>query len=137
MKETGKQNKTKILIIEDDVFITDMYQAKFKIAGFEVARAENGAKGIKAIQEDKPDIIMLDIVMPQIDGFEVLKVIKKDPKTKDIPIILLTNLRQRENIEGGLKLGADDYIVKAHFTPDEVVEKVEKVEKVLKKKIVD
>ncbi len=121
------ETKIKILIIEDDTFIADMYETKFKMSGFEVVRAENGVKGIKAAKENNPDVIVLDIVMPQMDGFEVLKAIKEDSKIKDIPIIFLTNLGQRENIDEGLKLGADDYIIKAHFTPDEVVGKVEKV----------
>ena len=103
-----EKTKTKILIIEDDNFIADMYETKFKMSGFKVARAENGAKGIKAAKENNPDVIVLDIVMPQMDGFEVLKAIKEDSKTKDIPIILLTNLGQRENIEEGLKLGAEE-----------------------------
>ena len=121
------ETKTKILIIEDDTFIMDMYQTKFEMAGFETLKAKDGDKGVKAAKKEKPDIIILDIVMPQMDGFEVLKAIKKDSETKDIPVVLLTNLGQRENIEEGLKLGAADYIIKAHFTPDEVVGKVEKV----------
>jgi len=92
-----------------------------------VLMAEDGNKGIKMIKENKPDIVILDVVMPQMDGFEVLKTIKKDSNLKDIPVILLTNLGQKENIEDGLKLGADDYVIKAHFTPEEVVGKVEKV----------
>jgi len=127
MEEVKKQTKTRILIIEDDVFIMDMYETKFKMAGFEVLRAENGDKGIKVARKEKPDLIVLDIVMPQMDGLEVLKVTKGDSELKDIPVVLLTNLGQRENIEEGLKLGADDYIIKAHFTPDEVVGKVKKV----------
>ena len=127
MEEVKKQTKTRILIIEDDVFIMDMYETKFKMAGFEVLRAENGDKGIKVARKEKPDLIVLDIVMPQMDGLEVLKVVKGDSELKDIPVVLLTNLGQRENIEEGLKLGADDYIIKAHFTPDEVVGKVKKV----------
>ena len=79
------------------------------------------------IKENKPDLVILDVIMPQIDGFEVLKTIKMDSNLKDIPVILLTNLGQKENIEDGLKLGADDYVIKAHFTPEEVVGKVEKV----------
>ena len=126
-----EKTKTKILIIEDDIFIADMYETKFKMSGFEVVKAEVGAMGIKAAQKDKPDIIVLDIVMPQMDGFGVLKAIKGNSSIKDIPVILLTNLGQRENVEEGMKLGADDYIIKAHFTPDEVVGKVEEV---LKKK---
>ena len=122
-----EKNKTKILIIEDDTFIMDMYRTKFEMAGYKILMAEDGNKGIKMIKENKPDLVILDVIMPQIDGFEVLKTIKMDSNLKDIPVILLTNLGQKENIEDGLKLGADDYVIKAHFTPEEVVGKVEKV----------
>jgi len=127
MKEIETKTKTRMLIIEDDTFIMDMYRTKFEMADYEVLMAEDGNKGIKMIKENKPDIVILDVVMPQMDGFEVLKTIKKDSNLKDIPVILLTNLGQKENIEDGLKLGADDYVIKAHFTPEEVVGKVEKV----------
>ena len=127
MEEAKKQNKTKILIIEDDAFIMDMYCTKFEMTGYKVLKADDGIKGIKIINENKPDVVVLDIIMPRMDGFGVLRMIKKDPKLQDIPVILLTNLGQKENIEEGLELKADDYIIKAHFTPDEVVSRVEKV----------
>ncbi len=127
MEEAKKQTKTKILIIEDDAFIMDMYCTKFEMTGYKVLKADDGIKGIKIINESKPDIVVLDIIMPRMDGFEVLKMVKKDPKLQDIPVILLTNLGQKENIEEGIELKADDYIIKAHFTPDEVVNRVEKV----------
>lgn len=114
----------KVLIVDDDPFILDMYSLKFRENGFEVATETSGKKIISEIQRARPDIILLDIVMPSIDGFEILKQIKTDPAVKHIPIIMLTNLGQKEDIERGMKLGAADYIIKAHFTPSEIVEKI-------------
>lgn len=115
----------KILMIDDDPFIADMYVLKFRDEQFEIETAHNGKDGLKKIEEFKPDIILLDVVMPDMDGFQVLEEIKK----KGVPhkIILLTNLGQKEDVERGLALGASDYVVKAHFTPSEVVEKVRKL----------
>jgi DNA-binding response OmpR family regulator len=117
----------KILLIEDDKFLSDMYVTKFSKFGYEIETAYDGEEGIRKIKELKPDIILLDIRLPLKDGFEVLGETKKDQKTKDIPIILLTNLGQKEDIEKGLKLGAVDYLIKAQFTPQEVVDKVKKI----------
>ena len=117
----------KVLLIEDDKFLSDMYVAKFSKFGYEIETAYDGEEGIKKTKKIKPDIILLDIRLPLKDGFEVLKEVKKDQKTKDIPVILLTNLGQKEDIEKGLKLGAVDYLIKAQFTPQEIVDKVKKI----------
>ncbi len=117
----------KILLVEDDKFLSDMYVTKFTKLGYEIETAYDGEEGIKKIKELKPDVILLDIRLPLKNGFEVLRETKKDQKTEDIPIILLTNLGQKEDIEKGLKLGAVDYLIKAQFTPQEVVDKVKKV----------
>lgn len=122
-----KENKTKILLIEDDTFLAGIYATKFEQAGFEVSLAADGEAGLKAAQKEKPNIILLDILMPKMDGFEVLENLKKDANLSKIPVILLTNLGQREDVEKGLKLGAVDYLIKAHFMPHETVEKVKKV----------
>jgi DNA-binding response OmpR family regulator len=119
--------KIKILLIEDDPFLLSMYATKFELEGYEVASADDGEKGWQLSKETKPDIILLDILLPKMNGFEVLEKIKAEPKTKAIPVILLTNLNQRDEIERGLTLGADDYLIKAHFMPSEVVEKIKKV----------
>lgn len=116
--------KRKILIIEDDGFLLTMYANKFEMEGFSVYTAEEGKKGLKIALKELPDLILLDLVLPSMDGFEVLTELKKNEKAKKIPVILLTNLSQREEIDKGLKLGADDYLIKAHFMPSEVVEKV-------------
>ena len=116
--------KKKILIIEDDPFIVKMYRNKFEDLGYIFRDAGDGEKGIAMAKEERPDIMVLDIVLPHMDGFEILKAIKKDKDLKDIPVMMLTNLGQRDEVEKGLSLGADDYLIKTHFTPSEVVEKV-------------
>lgn len=112
----------RILIIDDDPFILDMYVLKFKEQGFPVDTAASGKDALQKIKKSPPDVILLDLVMPTMDGFEVLQEIKK--LSAPIKVILLTNLGQKEDVERGRTLGADDYIIKAHFTPSEVVEKV-------------
>lgn len=120
-------NMSKILIVEDDPFLSEMYSTKLVQENFEVDLAIDGKEAIKKAREMKPDLILLDIVLPKMDGFEVLAEIKKDIELRNIQIIALTNLGQKEEVEKGLKLGADDYIVKAHFTPTEVVNKIKQV----------
>lgn len=119
--------RTKILIIEDDSYISDMYRIKLENSGYEVIIASDGIEGFKALEKQKPNVILLDIVMPKMDGFNVLKMIKNDSNFKNIPVILLTNLGQEENVKRGFELGAVSYIIKAHFTPSEVVEKIKGV----------
>lgn len=114
----------KVLLIDDDPFIVDIYALKFKQEGFNIEIAQDGKTGMKKIEEFQPDIVLLDIVMPQKDGFDILKDLRENSAFRKVKIILLTNLGQKEDVERGTKLGADDYIIKAHFTPSEVVEKV-------------
>ncbi len=113
----------KVLIIDDDPFIADMYVIKFKDERFDVQTARNGKDGLKKIVEFDPDIILIDVVMPDMDGFHVLEELKKRGG-KPRKIIMLTNLGQKEDVERGISLGATDYMVKAHFTPSEVLERV-------------
>ncbi len=117
----------KVLLVEDDRDLIEMYETKFKMEGFEVLKAENGIDALELVKQEKPIIILLDIVMPELDGFQVLRSLKNDPATKAIPVILLTNLSQESDIKKGVELGAADYLVKANFTPNEVVAKVRKV----------
>ena len=122
------ENKNKkVLIIEDDPYIADMYAMKFRMNEYEVKLAKNGEKAFDELQKEKPDIILLDLLMPGMDGYEFLEKFKKEKEFKNIKVIILTNLGQKREIERGLKLGADDYAVKAYFTPKEVVKKVEKI----------
>jgi DNA-binding response OmpR family regulator len=121
------EEKKKILIIEDDPFLLSMYVTKLEANGFMVASEENGENGIGKIKKEKPDLLLLDILLPGKDGFEILEEMKKNDELKDIPVILLTNLGQRKDVEKGLELGAVDYLIKAHFTPSEVITKISKV----------
>lgn len=119
--------KTKVLIVDDDAFLASIYATKLDIEGFEVVSARDGEEGYKAAMKEKPDLILLDVLMPKLDGFETLKKLKSDPDTKAIPVIMLTNLGQKEDIEKGMQEGAADYLIKAHFVPAEAVEKIKKV----------
>jgi len=114
----------KILIVEDDKFLRELIVRKLSQENFDVVEAIDGEDGIKKVKETIPDLLLLDLILPGIDGFEVLSKIKEEPATASIPVIILSNLGQREDIERGLKLGAVDYLVKAHFTPNEIIEKV-------------
>ncbi|MDA3840735.1 MAG: response regulator [Patescibacteria group bacterium] len=117
----------KILIVEDDEFLLSMYSTKFEIEGYEVVMASDGEMGVEKAQKEKPGIILLDIMLPNMDGFDVLKKLKADTTTSAIPVILLTNLSQKQDVEQGLSMGADDYLVKAHFMPSEVVDKINRL----------
>jgi len=119
--------KIKILLIEDDPFLSSMYTTKFELENFTVFSGDDGQKGLDLALAEIPDIILLDIMMPVMNGFEVLEQLKKDERTKNIPVILLTNLNQKDDIEKGLSMGANDYLIKAHFMPSEVVEKIRKI----------
>jgi len=121
------KEKIKILLVEDDSFLLGMYATKFELDGFKVVMAEDGEKAVRVALKELPNIILLDIVLPKLSGFEVLKQLKQESATAKIPVILLTNLSQRSEIEQGLKMGAEDYLIKAHFMPSEVVEKIKKV----------
>lgn len=112
------------MIVEDDSFVMDIYQTKLSDAGFATLEAVNGSEALKILEKEIPDLILLDILMPVMDGIEVLKNIKNNDKFKNIPVILLTNLSQQDEVNRGLELGAKDYLIKSHFTPSEVLEKV-------------
>ncbi|HTK04312.1 MAG TPA: response regulator [Candidatus Eisenbacteria bacterium] len=117
----------KVLIVDDDAFLSGIYATKLELEGFLVVTARDGEEGLKAAMREKPDLILLDVLMPKLDGFEVLKRLKADPETKPTPVIMLTNLGQKEDIEKGISDGAVDYLIKAHFVPAEAVDKIKKV----------
>ena len=116
----------KIILVEDDTAIADMYQLKFKEEGFNIMVAHDGESGLALSRRELPDVILLDVMMPKMDGFAVLTELKKDAKTKAIPVLLLTNLGQKADREKGEQLGAVDYVVKASLTPGQVVDKIKK-----------
>ncbi len=115
----------KVLIIEDDKFLRELLGKKLSSLGFDAVLAVDGEEGLEKIKTEKPDIVLLDLILPGINGFEVLEQAKKDPSVNEIPIIILSNLGQSEDIEKGLRLGAKDFLVKAHFTPQEIVNKLQ------------
>lgn len=112
----------KILIVEDDKSIRDLYEIKLNHSGFNVFTAEDGGKGWDLAQKEKPDLILLDIMMPVMNGFEVLKKLRKDKETKDIPVIILSNYGEVDQMTQGFLVGATDYLIKAEHTPSDVVE---------------
>ncbi|HOW60911.1 MAG TPA: response regulator transcription factor [Candidatus Moranbacteria bacterium] len=114
----------KVLLVEDDPFIRDIYSVKFSQEGFEVSIAENGLEALKKIEESVPDVILLDIVMPYMDGMETLKNIRGKKEWKKIPVVMLTNISEKEKISESEDFGINDYLIKSHFTPSEVVQKV-------------
>lgn len=119
-------NVAKILLVEDDAILVEMYQAKFELEGHEIQIATNGEECLNVLNEFTPELILLDILMPKLNGFHVLKEIKKRPTLRQIPVILLTNLGEQEvdmNRELAQALGVNDYLIKSHHTPDEVVER--------------
>lgn len=123
----GQDNKKLILIIEDDPFLLQMYATKLEKAGFEVKSATDGVQGFKKAKESQPNLILLDLVMPVKDGFKVLEELKVNLETQSIPVVILSNLSEREDVQKCLQLGAIDYIIKAHFVPSEVIDKIEKI----------
>ena len=116
-----------ILLIEDDPFLIDIYTTKLKESGFGVAVATDGEQAIIKVKELKPDLVILDIVLPEVDGWEILRKIKSELKLEDLKVIILSNLGQKEEVEKGINLGAVKYLIKAHYTPSQVVEEIKKV----------
>ena len=116
-----------ILIIEDDKFLRELIVRKLKEEGYQTIEAGEGEEGLEKVKKEKPDLILLDLILPGMDGFEVLGKIKEEPSLSSIPVIILSNLGQSEEVEKGLKMGAKDYLIKAHFTPGEIIEKINNV----------
>ncbi len=114
----------KILVAEDDEFLTKIYQVKLEKEGYVVVKAADGEQTVTLAKSENPRLILLDLIMPKKSGFDALDEIKADPATKDIPIIILSNLGQDEDVKKGLDKGANDYIVKANTTIEEVMEKI-------------
>lgn len=116
-----------LLLIEDDTFLAGMYVTKLTMENFQVDLSNDGKAGLEKAKKIKPDLILLDVLLPKMNGFDVLKSLKDDPATKDIPVVLLTNLGQKTDVVKGLELGAVDYMIKAHFMPSEVVAKIKDI----------
>jgi len=124
--DAANSNGKKVLVVEDDFFVRDLYSRELNREGFEVSAAEDGAEGLLKAIEEKPDIILLDIMLPKMSGLDVLKKVKEKEETKNIPVVLLTNLGQESVIREGFTLGAVGYLIKAAYTPTQVIEEVKK-----------
>jgi len=118
-----EEGKT-ILLVDDDLTLREMYEERMKAEGFNIIQATNGEEALKKAGESKPHVILLDIMMPKVNGFDVLKELKSNPELKDIPVIVLTALIQDVDRVQGRKLGAADYIVKSETMPGEVIAKI-------------
>lgn len=119
--------KRNILIVEDDDFFRDLLKKKLVSLGFNILEAANGEEGIELTKQKKPDLIILDLLLPNTDGFEVLSKVKTNSDTSLIPVIIVSNLGQQEDVERGLKLGAVDYLIKSQFDIDSIVTKIKGV----------
>lgn len=117
---TGVNGK-KILIVEDDEFLRALAAKRLEKEGYQISVATDGEMANNSVKEVKPDIVLLDLLLPGVNGFEVLKQLKTDPETKAIPVIVFSNLGQKEDIERAKSLGADDFLIKANFTLDDLV----------------
>lgn len=127
-KETAKgAGRGLILVVEDDTFLKTLIVQRLKREGFETKEAPEGKTALELLKDATPTLIILDLLMPGVDGYQVLEEIRKDPRLRGTPVIVLSNLGEEEHIERAKMLGADDYLVKAHFTLGEIVEKINKL----------
>ncbi|KKU53294.1 MAG: Response regulator receiver protein [Parcubacteria group bacterium GW2011_GWA1_48_11b] len=117
----------KILLIEDDKFLLKLYSDKLVREGYTVSMAITGEEGLGKVKQERPDLVFLDIILPQKNGFDVLREIKGDPEIKNIPVVILTNLGQESDIKTGMDLGASDYLVKTDFSITKLPEIVRKI----------
>ena len=116
----------KILLIEDEEIMIDLLKRKLANEGYEVAVARDGEEGLKQMKESKPDLILLDIIMPKMGGLEVMEIIQKDKTLAEIPVIVISNSGQPVEIDKAQALGAKDWLIKTEFDPQEVIEKIKK-----------
>lgn len=116
--------KSKILIIEDEMSLANVLRMKFEQSNFEVYIAGEGEQGIELAKENEPDMILLDLILPNESGFDILRKMKKIDEIKDIPVIILTNSNRADKVDKGFELGAVDYLLKAHFNIEKVVDRV-------------
>ena len=113
-----------ILLVEDDPFLIDIYTTKFKECGFLIKVASDGGQAINIIKEKNTDLVLLDIVLPKYDGWDVLKSMQENDVVKNIKVVVLSNLGQKSDIDKAMSLGAAKYLIKAHYTPSEIVDEV-------------
>jgi two-component system alkaline phosphatase synthesis response regulator PhoP len=117
--------KILLLIVEDEMSLAEMYADRFKQAGFEVDIAHDGEEGLNKMATEHPSAVLMDIVMPGLSGTEAVEKAKKNPATRNIPIVMLTNFADSIDLKNAMQLGANDYIIKSELTPVQVVEKIQ------------
>jgi len=117
----------RILLIEDDDLIRDLYKRQLDLAGLPTDSFPNGKDGLDALTKNHYDLVLLDILLPDINGLEILKQIKQNPTNKTLPVVLLTNLGQDEIVKQGFNLGAEGYLIKLYYTPEKVIEEVRNI----------
>lgn len=117
-------NKPLLILIEDDPLLTKMYKAKFTKEGFRLLTATDGESGYKLAMANKPDFMILDVMMPKMSGLDLLAKLRQDPAHKDTPVVMLTNLTQKQEAQRAIELGAKEYLIKSNLTPSQVIERV-------------
>ena len=120
-------DKAKVLVVEDEEILLTALKEELENGGYEVAGAVDGQEGLDKVKSFKPDLILLDLVMPKMDGMEMLRKLKEDNENRDVPVVILTNLSDYERISEALSLGAMDYLVKANYKLEDLLEKVKTV----------
>lgn len=120
-------SRGKVLVVEDSELIRTIYGDNLSVAGYEVARAADGLEGLEKVHSFKPDLILLDLVMPRLTGLQLLEKLKDDPVTSDIPVVILTESQNEDRLKESLKLGVEDFIRKSSISPNEVSKKVEEI----------
>ncbi len=120
-----QEDDVRVLFVEDDPAVAQMYKLKLELDGYRVEVAEDGELALKMATANLPDIIFLDIRLPKLDGLGVLEALRKDPRTKAVPVVILSNYSERELVERGLKLGALEYLIKSQTTPAKLAGGVE------------
>lgn len=119
-----EDKKIKVILVEDDEFLSRVLSFRLKDDGFDVVTVDNGAAAFDIIKKEKPNIVLLDLLLPQKDGFQILAELKQDAIAKEIPVVILSNLGQQTDVDKGLGLGAVDYLVKANFSIKDIVKKI-------------
>lgn len=120
-------SQQRVLIVEDDVFLRQLLVVKFNKEGYAVREASDGREALEQIAKELPHAVILDLLMPEVNGFQVLEALRADARTKDLPVVVLTNLGEQEHIERVKALGADDYLIKAHLFLDEIVARISEI----------
>lgn len=119
-----QDDRIKVLVIEDEKEVLELYKLKLSLDDYNVMTAESGQEGLDKAFKEEPDLIFLDIKMPEMDGFEVLKRLRESSKTRNTPVIIISNFDEQELIEKGMTLGANEYLIKSQFTPEDISFKV-------------